>query len=81
MQISKVQISNILGIQELEFEPGGFTEVSGRNGEGKTSVLEAIKAAIQPAGHDATLLRKGNRQSRAAAAVDPQQAPSSCIFW
>lgn len=58
MQISKIRISNILGIDELEFSPAGYTEISGGNGQGKTSVLEAIKAALS-GGHDATLLRKG----------------------
>lgn len=58
MKIAHVKISNILGIAELEFTPAGFNEISGPNGTGKTSVLEAIKAALST-GHDATLLRKG----------------------
>lgn len=58
MQIAHIKISSILGIDELEFTPQGFNEISGPNGTGKTSVLEAIKAAIQ-GGHDATLLRNG----------------------
>jgi DNA repair exonuclease SbcCD ATPase subunit len=58
MHIEHIKISNILGVQDLEFSPSGFTEISGRNGSGKTSVLEAIKATIK-GGHDATLLRKG----------------------
>lgn len=58
MQISKVKISSILGIDQLEFKAGAFNEIAGQNGQGKTSVLEAIKAAIK-GGHDATLLRKG----------------------
>lgn len=58
MKVSHLRISNILGIDELEFSPAGFNEISGQNGTGKTSVLEAIKAATGT-GHDATLLRKG----------------------
>lgn len=58
MKISHVKISSILGIDELEFAAGSFNEISGDNGQGKTSVLEAIRAALQ-GGHDATLLRKG----------------------
>ena len=57
MRISHLKISNILGIDELEFDAGKFNEVSGPNGAGKTSVLEAVKAALGQ-GHDATLLRK-----------------------
>ena len=58
MKINHIHISNILGITELEFSPEGFTQISGPNGTGKTSVLEAIKSVLN-AGHDATLLRKG----------------------
>lgn len=58
MRISHVKISNILGIAELDFSPDGFTEVSGPNGSGKTSVMEAIKSVVS-GGHDATLLRNG----------------------
>lgn len=59
MKIQQLRIENILGIKHLELTPGGtLTEISGENGLGKTSVLEAIKAATQ-GGHDATLLRKG----------------------
>ncbi len=69
MQIARVKISNILGIQELEFTPEGFTEISGPNGAGKTSVLEAIKAALQ-GGHDATLLRKGSDKGEVVLVLD-----------
>lgn len=58
MKISHIKIANILGIEHLEFSPEGFTQIAGPNGQGKTSVLEAIKSAIGQ-GHDATLLRKG----------------------
>lgn len=58
LNIAHLKISNILGIEDLEFSPGGFNTIDGKNGQGKTSVLEAIKAATGT-GHDATLLRKG----------------------
>lgn len=69
MQISRVRISNILGIEELEFSPEGFTQISGRNGVGKTSVLEAMKAALR-GGHDATLLRKGAKKGEVVIVLD-----------
>lgn len=69
MQISHIKISNILGIDELEFSPNGFTKIAGRNGTGKTSVLEAIKAAIR-GGHDATLLRKGAEKGEVVLVLD-----------
>lgn len=58
LHVSHVKISNILGIEELEFAPGGFTEVRGANGSGKSSTIEALRAALR-GGHDATLLRNG----------------------
>ena len=34
LKVSHVRIQNVLGIAELEFAPGGFTEISGANGSG-----------------------------------------------
>lgn len=58
MNINKVKISNILGIESLEFQAGKFVEVSGANGTGKTSFLEALRFALK-GGNDATILRQG----------------------
>lgn len=69
MQISRLTISNILGIKHLEIEPGAFNEIAGPNGTGKTSVLEAIKAVLE-GGHDATLLRKGEEAGEIVLVLD-----------
>jgi hypothetical protein len=69
MRISKVSIRNILGIEELELTPKGYTQISGPNGTGKTSVLEAIKAALG-VGDDATLLRKGAERGEVVLVLD-----------
>lgn len=69
MQISHIKIHNVLGIADLEFEPGKFNALTGKNGTGKTSVLEAIKAATQ-CGHDATLLRKGATEGEIVLVLD-----------
>lgn len=69
MQISHLTIRNILGIEELELSPQGFTQISGPNGTGKTSVLEAIKSALS-AGHDATLLRNGAEKGEIVLVLD-----------
>lgn len=73
MKISHVKISNILGIDDLDFTPGGFTTIEGPNGTGKTSVLEAIKAAVQT-GHDATLLRRGAEKGEVVLVLDDGQS-------
>jgi hypothetical protein len=58
VRLAKVSISNILGLEDLEFQPGALTVISGGNDEGKSSIIESIKAALG-GGHDATLLRRG----------------------
>lgn len=69
MQVNRIRINNILGIDQLEFTAGQFNEISGKNGQGKTSVLEAVKAALQ-GGHDATLLRTGAEKGEIVLVLD-----------
>jgi len=69
MRITGIEIENILGIKELEFNPGQVTEISGKNGSGKTSILEAIKGALK-GGHDATLLKAGETQGGVVLVLD-----------
>jgi DNA repair exonuclease SbcCD ATPase subunit len=70
MKIAHVTIKNILGTRELDFAPAaGFTEIVGPNGSGKTTVLEAIKAALK-GGHDATLLRDGSEKGEIVLVLD-----------
>lgn len=70
MKISHIRIENILGVKKFELVPGGtLNEIVGTNGEGKTSILEAIKAATQ-GGHDATLLRQGEDKGEVVLVLD-----------
>jgi exonuclease SbcC len=43
MQVSKISIKNVLGIEQLDLQPGKITVIEGGNGKGKTSTLEAIQ--------------------------------------
>ena len=59
LKISKINIHNLLGIEDLEITPtGNIIEVSGRNGRGKSSVLESIKGALGISDYS-KLLRNG----------------------
>lgn len=69
MRIQKIKIANLLGIEELEFDPGNFTIIEGRNGTGKTSILESIKHALN-GGHDAKLLRNGAERGEIVLILD-----------
>ena len=69
MNIQKIKITNLLGIEDLEFEPSGFTLIEGKNGSGKTSILESIKHALN-GGHDAKLLRNGTDKGEIVLILD-----------
>ena len=69
MKIHKISIKNILGVEALEFAPGAITRITGGNGQGKTSVLEAIKS-ICKGGYDATLLRNGQSKGEVVIELD-----------
>ena len=69
MKVQKIKISNILGLETLEFAPGRVTIVSGRNGAGKSSVLEALKYALT-GGTDATIKRKGTEKGEVVIELD-----------
>jgi chromosome segregation ATPase len=68
-KIALVKIKNFMGIDELEFAPDGkLTEITGKNGKGKTSILEAIKSITGAS--DATLLRKGADKGEVVLVLD-----------
>ena len=46
MKISKIIIKNILGLEEFSHEGEGSMILQGKKGAGKTSVIDAIRAAI-----------------------------------
>lgn len=69
MNIKQIKISNILGLKELEFTAGKFVEISGKNGAGKTSVIESIKAGLK-GGSTAQLLHNGAEQGEIVIILD-----------
>ena len=69
MKVLKISIKNILGLDALEIEPGSVTKISGQNGSGKTSCLDAIRAALG-SGHDATLLKQGATEGEVVLLLD-----------
>ena len=69
MRVAKIAIRNILGIEELEVEPGTVTVIEGANAAGKTSVMEAVRSLVE-GGHDATLLRHGAEKGEVVMVLD-----------
>ena len=58
MKIRTIKINGFMGIDDLEIQPGALTIIQGRNGSGKTSVIEALKATLG-SGHDPSVVRIG----------------------
>lgn len=79
MKIKKITIKNILGIEDWELNPDAkFTVVAGQNGAGKTSLIQAINAALG-GGHDATLLRNGTEKGEVVIVFDDNSSINKTI--
>ena len=61
MKITKIKIKNLFGITEYEAE-GESIELSGKNGSGKSSVLDAIKFALKNKSDRKYIVRNGETE-------------------
>jgi hypothetical protein len=74
-RIRLITVKNIMGIgPEVEITPGALTLVNGKNGLGKTSLIEAVKACLGK-GHKATLLREGTEEGEVVIVLDDGLGP------
>lgn len=69
MRIAVVEITNILGCKYIKFAPGTLTTFSGRNGTGKTSVIDALRRVFD-GGSDPGLLRRGAKLGEVVLTLD-----------
>lgn len=58
LRVTSLQFKDVLGAREFSMEPGAVNVISGKNASGKTTAIEAIKAAIG-GGNLANLARIG----------------------
>ena len=61
MKISKIKISNLFGIKEINLN-GKDVELSGANGVGKTSILDAIRYALTNSSNRDYIVKKGETE-------------------
>lgn len=61
MKISKIKISNLFGIKEQSLD-GKSIEISGSNGQGKTSILDAIRYALTNNSERDYIVKKGETE-------------------
>lgn len=59
MKLTKISIKNILGVDNIEFDPKKLTWISGKNGSGKTSIIAAIRSIFEH-GKDPSLRKVGS---------------------
>lgn len=59
MKIVRLELKNVLGIKELQLNPGQVNIISGGNQRGKTSVLEAIEKGLRNTERRPRLVRDG----------------------
>lgn len=74
-RVRLLTVRNVMGIgDEIEIKPGALTLIKGKNGLGKTSLIEAVRAALGK-GHKATLLREGTEEGEVVIVLDDGSGP------
>ena len=61
MKLTKIKIRNLFGIKEYEAD-GKSVELSGKNGTGKTSVIDAIRLALTNKSERDYIVRNGETE-------------------
>ncbi len=61
MKISKIKIKNLFGITEQTLD-GKSVEITGSNGQGKTSILDAIRYALTNSSEREYIIKKGENE-------------------
>lgn len=69
MRITKLQIENLYGIEQLELD-GKSIELTGTNGAGKSSVLDAIRLALTNNSRRKYIVKNGETEGRVLVKLD-----------
>lgn len=69
MKISKLKIENLYGIEQLELD-GKSVELTGTNGAGKSSVLDAIRLALTNNSKRKYIVKNGETEGRVLVKLD-----------
>lgn len=69
MKITKIKIKNLFGIKETELD-GRNIEVTGTNGTGKTSIIDAIKLALTNSSERDYIIKQGEQEGEIIVETD-----------
>ncbi|MGN0246818.1 MAG: hypothetical protein ACI4DK_12765 [Lachnospiraceae bacterium] len=69
MNVTKIKIKNLFGIKEYEAD-GSSLELSGKNGVGKSSVIDAIRYALTNKSNREYIVRKGENEGEIIVETD-----------
>ena len=75
--ITKIKIKNLFGIREYEAD-GSSLELSGKNGTGKSSVLDAIKYALTNKSDRDYIVHKGENEGEIIVETDTKKSDGTC---
>lgn len=78
MKITRVRAKNLMLLDDVDVAPGKITGVSGPNGSGKTSFLNAILAPFGKS-YDPTLVKRGKTQAEVALDFDTGETATLTI--
>ena len=73
MKTTKIKIKNLFGISETELD-GQSVEITGTNGAGKTSVIDAIRYALTNRSDRSFVLKKGENEGEIIIETDSGEA-------
>ena len=69
MNITKIKVKNLFGIKEYETD-GKSLELSGKNGVGKSSVIDAIRYALTNKSSREYIVRQGETEGEILVETD-----------
>jgi len=63
MKVSRIEISNFIGISEFKLDLGKINIITGRKGEGKTSIIQSIQKGFTNTSERTEIIRHGETEA------------------
>lgn len=63
MKVSRIEISNFIGISEFKLDLGKINIITGRKGEGKTSIIQSIQKGFTNTSERTEIIRHGEEEA------------------